>query len=185
MDQRYTRHNEAMNRYDTHDYLTQYGSDLFRQQLEGAYLLRVQVADINNTVVIDHANKPFTVCLSQSTCSCGYFQQNILPCSYAVAFIRRLNHSPRLYTTHNLTVANLQATYLSNLNVVNVEALFRNPLTIQPAQKQTFNSAGRRVTARRRYGQPRSTRREDPTPRCGRCRQPGHNITQCTAPPVM
>jgi hypothetical protein len=64
-----------------------------------------------------------TIALAESTCTCGRFQINKIPCGHAVALIHKLRKDPRDYIPGFFLLKTFRDTYRANLNPIDATDL--------------------------------------------------------------
>ena len=91
---------------------------------------RIQFADAIDASVLSFQRKWYVVDLLASTCTCGYFQYNDIPCGHAIAVIQEYHnpaggqrHSAREFIPCNLTLEAFKAAYAEPMLPVQVEGL--------------------------------------------------------------
>jgi hypothetical protein len=65
----------------------------------------------------------YVVDLTKSTCTCGRFQVNDIPCGHAIACLRVLNQAPREHIPEFFSLEHYYYTYEKNVQPVDVTAL--------------------------------------------------------------
>ena len=120
--------------------------------------------------------------VEQEHCSCGLWQEHLIPCIHAIAYFR----SVKELTLQQIIEANvsklyyyesLQELYKDNFYPVVVDNLVPDKVTELPTN-QNKRQAGRPVTKRLR----KRCKFPDPTLsniKCSRCGQKGHNKKTC------
>ena len=117
MDLRFRRHQEG-EKYDPETVLTKYTVELLEEFMSFSNHRRIQFADAIDASVLSFQRKWYVVDLLASTCTCGYFQYNHIPCGHAIAVIQEYRdpaggqrRSVRQFIPYNLTLEAFKAAY--------------------------------------------------------------------------
>lgn len=77
---------------------------------------------------VEQANdRKYVVDLELSTCDCGHFQENVIPCEHAYSCLHELRKSTGDYVPEWFSIATWTNTYLSNLHPVSLNNLRQYP----------------------------------------------------------
>jgi hypothetical protein len=126
--------------------------------------------------------KRYCVDIALMTCSCGRYQERLIPCSHAVALLtKRFNCQPEMYCGDVHSVAKLKqiynqaATHTSKPTTI-TDLHDLETIPIAPPKREVRR--GRKPT-RRIESQSKSKRKAADTILCPFCNQPGHNRRTC------
>ena len=198
MDLRFRRHQEG-EKYDAGTVLTKYTVKLLEKYMSFSNHRRIQFADAMHASVLSFQGKWYVVDLLASTCTCGHFQYNDIPCGHAIAVIQEYRdpagdqrRSARDFIPYNLTLETFKAAYAEPMLPVEVEGL--EPQGDNDCRAPLFKKArGRPQTARLTAGEQRAREAAwngalqnipDRVQHCSRCGREGHNVLRCPAIPA-
>ena len=160
---------------------------------------RIQFADEMHAPMLSFQGKWYVVDLLASTCTCGHFQYNDIPCGNAIAVIQTYRdpaggqcRSAREFIPYNLTLEAFKATYAEPMLPVDVDGI--EPQGENDCRAPLFKKArGRPQTARLTAGEQRAREAAwhgalqnipDRVLHCSRCGREGHNALRCPAIPA-
>ncbi|KAI5661503.1 hypothetical protein M9H77_20826 [Catharanthus roseus] len=142
---------------------------------EGIYIVKspIRVSGTGNNV--------YTLRLNNKFCSCEKWQTYTLPCSHVLAVRRENGSRIDAYVSEIYSRQTYIKTYQANFHPILSENFWRDVpfnLTFYPPnkKKERDRKQGKRFQGEMDYRNP------DSSPRCGRCRMPGHNRKNCNNP---
>jgi hypothetical protein len=118
-------------------------------------------------------------------CSCGVWQDTLLPCKHACAVFRKWKEADFNYILANLvdayyTYGSVKMMFQKNIYPVGLDTIAYDGETKPPVSSGRSVGRPRTKMLKRRSKFPAV---EDSPIRCSNCRAPGHNKRTCTAPP--
>ena len=195
MDLRF-RHRQDGERYDERTVLTKYTASWLEKSMAFSNHRRVQFLDGMHASVLSFQGKWYAVGLLTSTCTCGHFQYNDIPCGHAIVVIQTYRdpaggqrRSAREFITYNRRLDAFKATDTESMLPVDVEPRGENNCRA-PLFKE---ACGRPLTACLRAGEPRAREAvwhgtlqniPDRTLHCSSCGQECYNVERCPVIPA-
>ena len=119
-------------------------------------------------------------------CSCGVWQDTLLPCQHACAVYRKWKEADFNYILLNLidgyyTYGFVQSTFKKNIYPVSLDTLAYDGKTTPPVSSKRSSGRPRKKRIRRRS---QYAAAEDSPILCSNCGAPGHNRRTCSRPPA-
>lgn len=127
----------------------------------------------------------YVVNLRSNTCTCRLWELSGIPCSHAVAAIYFINDNPDNYVADWYKLDFAKKAYQHYIQPMNGERLWerRGLEPLQPPLQRRMPGRPKKQRRREHHEKDKGTRvsRVGTTIKCGKCKQPGHNKTTCTA----
>jgi hypothetical protein len=151
--------------------------------LQAVYLRYIQTG--NNTAVVTNtaSNTRFSVNFELKTCTCGYFQERLIPYVHAIKFLTQTGRDPRLFCNNSYRVDYLRAMYaeVENPSGGTVIADLVVTQTLIPPVVQVLRGRKRklRIESQSVAASNTSNTRKTRTVICPLCNVQGHTRATC------
>jgi hypothetical protein len=151
--------------------------------LQAVYLCYIRTG--NNTAVVTNtaSNTRFSVNVELKTCTCGYFQERLIPCVHAIKFLTQTGRDPRLFCDNSYRVDYLRAMYAEVENpsggTVIADLVVTQPLIPPVVQVLRGRKRKLRIESQSVAASNTSNTRKTRTVICPLCNVQGHTRATC------
>ncbi|XP_062100230.1 uncharacterized protein LOC133806113 [Humulus lupulus] len=145
--------------------------------------IKFQVFPVNTILyqVVVEQKGNFLANLMEKTCECKRFQQDEIPCAYAIAVFAKTRLKTYDYVVDYYKTTTMKATYVSIVHPLPNESKWTLPETLN---KIVLPPKSRKPPGRPRRKRIRSRGEPKVQIKCGRCAHPRHNRKTCRNEPI-